>query len=349
MPEKYDLVQVAAHNQSKYGSKVKIEGYRKMVLKAEIHCHIEGAASPALVQAQARKYNVDVSDIIQNDAFVWSDFTEFLKCYDGASMLFRTTEDYALLAESYLNELAEAGCIYSETFISTDHAVAVGIAPQDYIDGVAEGMARAKQKTGIEARMIATGLRHGGPEAVLRAAKYVADNPHPLITGFGMGGDERMHHPKDLAPGFDIARDAGLGITTHAGELVGASSVRDSLDYIKPSRIGHGVRAIEDPALVSRLVDEQIVLECCPGSNIALDVYDSFAAHPFLALRAAGVPVTLNSDDPPHFHTSLAREYEIGSQEFGLSDAELTEITGIAIKAAFVDEDTKQLLLKKVE
>ncbi|MEM8539717.1 MAG: adenosine deaminase [Pseudomonadota bacterium] len=319
-----------------------------MVVKAEIHCHIEGAASPALVQAQARKYNVDVSDIIKNDAFVWSNFTEFLKCYDGASMLFRTADDYALLAETYLGELADADCIYSETFISTDHAIAVGIAPQDYIDGLAEGMARAKAKTGIEARMIATGLRHGGPESVLRAAKYVADNPHPLITGFGMGGDERMHHPKDLAAGFDIARDAGLGITTHAGELVGASSVRDSLDYIKPSRIGHGVRAIEDMALVERLAQEQIVLECCPGSNIALNVFESFEAHPFMALRAAGVPVTLNSDDPPHFHTSLAREYEIGAEEFDLSDAELSEITRTAIKAAFVDEETRQLLLNKV-
>lgn len=320
-----------------------------MVLKAEIHCHIEGAANPVLVQAQARKYNVDVSDIIQDGAFVWSDFTEFLRCYDGASMLFRTSDDYALLAESYLSELAEAGCIYSETFISTDHAIAVGIAPQDYIDGLAEGMARAKHKTGIEARMIATGLRHGGPEAVLRAANYIADNPHPLITGFGMGGDERMHHPKDLAAGFDVARDAGLGITTHAGELVGADSVRDSLDYIKPSRIGHGVRAIEDPDLVCRLADEKIVLECCPGSNISLSVFESFQTHPFMALREAGVPVTLNSDDPPHFHTSLAREYDIGSKEFGLSDAELTEITRAAIKAAFVDEETRQALLKKVE
>lgn len=320
-----------------------------MVPKAEIHCHIEGAASPALVQAQARKYNVDVTDIIQNNAFVWNDFTEFLKCYDGASMLFRTMEDYALLAETYLAELAAAGCIYSETFISTDHAIAVGISPQDYIDGLAEGMMRAKANTGIESRMIATGLRHGGPESVLRAAKFVADNPHPLITGFGMGGDERMHHPKDLAPGFDIARDAGLGITTHAGELVGPSSVCDSLDYIKPSRIGHGVRAIEDQSLVERLADEQIVLECCPGSNIALNVYESFEVHPFMALRAAGVHVTLNSDDPPHFHTSLAREYEIGAQEFGLSDAALTEITRVAIKAAFVDEETRQQLLKKVE
>ncbi|MEM5501925.1 adenosine deaminase [Ahrensia kielensis] len=320
-----------------------------MVLKAEIHCHLEGAASPALVESQARKYNVDVSNIISNGVFVWNDFTQFLKCYDGAADLFRSADDYALLSETYLNELADDDCIYSELFISTDHARAIGISEQDYIDGIAEGMRRAKEKTGIEARMIATGLRHGGPESVLRAAKYVAGNPHPLITGFGMGGDERMHHPKDLAPGFDVARDAGLGITTHAGELVGPQSVRDSLDYIKPSRIGHGVRAIEDPDLVKRLADEQIVLECCPGSNISLKVYDEFEDHPFMALRAAGISVTLNSDDPPHFHTSLKREYEIGANEFGLSDVELTQITRTAIKAAFVDEETRKQLLAKLD
>ena len=319
-----------------------------MIPKAEIHCHIEGAADPQLVTEQARKYNVDVSDIIHNGAFVWNDFTGFLKCFDGAAALFRTADDYSLLAETYLTQLAESGCIYSEVFISTDHARMIGISEQDYIDGLAEGMTKAKEKHGIEGRMIATGLRHEGPESVLRAATYIAENPHPLVTGFGMGGDERMHHPKDLAPGFDVARDAGLSITTHAGEFGGAESVRDSLTYIKPSRIGHGVRAIEDPDLVRELAEKQIVLECCPGSNIALSVYDNFDQHPFLALRDAGVPVTLNSDDPPHFHTSLAREYEIAATEFGLGETELREITRTAIKAAFVDEETRASLLAKV-
>ncbi|MEP1199039.1 adenosine deaminase [Tateyamaria sp.] len=320
-----------------------------MIPKAEIHCHIEGAADPELVVAQARKYNVDVSDIIQDGAFVWNDFSEFLKCFDGAAALFRTSDDYALLSETYLTQLAATGCIYSEVFISTDHARMIGISERDYIDGLAEGMTQAKQKHGIEARMIATGLRHEGPESVLRAATYIAENPHPLVTGFGMGGDERMHHPKALAPGFDVARDAGLAITTHAGEFGGADSVRDSLTYLKPSRIGHGVRAIEDPALVEELADKQIVLECCPGSNITLSVYNSFDEHPFMALRDAGVPVTLNSDDPPHFHTSLAREYDIAATEFGLNEDELRDITRTAIKAAFVDEDTRATLLTKID
>ncbi|UXN61623.1 adenosine deaminase [Phyllobacterium zundukense] len=319
-----------------------------MVLKAELHCHIEGAASPRLVERKATKYGADVSAFIQNGRFVWHDFTSFLRAFDQASMLFRTAEDYADLAEDYLLSLSRQDAIYSEFFISTDHAISAGLDPRAYIDGLAEGIQRAKAATGIETRMIATGLRHKGPEAVTAAAQYVAANPHPLITGFGMAGDERMHPPSDFAAAFDIARDAGLGITVHAGELVGWESVANALDTLKPARIGHGVRAIENADLVKRLADEQIVLECCPGSNISLGVYPDFLSHPFAALAEAGVPVTLNADDPPYFHTDLAREYEIAATYFGHDDVKLTEVTGTALKAAFVDEDTRTALLERL-
>lgn len=319
-----------------------------MVLKAELHCHIEGAASPRLVERKATKYGADVSAFIQNGRFVWHDFTSFLRAFDQASMLFRTAEDYADLAEDYLLSLSRQDAIYSEFFISTDHAISAGLDPRAYIDGLAEGIQRAKAATGIQCRMIATGLRHKGPEAVTAAAHYIAANPHPLITGFGMAGDERMHYPGDFAAAFEIARDAGLGITVHAGELAGWESVADALDALKPARIGHGVRAIENADLVQRLAEEQVVLECCPGSNISLGVYPDFPSHPFAALAEAGVPITLNADDPPYFHTDLAREYEIAATYFGYDDVKLTEVTATALKAAFVDEDTRTVLLDRL-
>jgi adenosine deaminase len=319
-----------------------------MVVKAELHCHIEGAASTELVTAQARKYNVNIDGLVNGQNFVWHDFTSFLRAFDKAAALFRNADDYALMSQTYFESIAADGAIYGEIFISTNHAISCGMDPQDYIDGLTEGMARAKANTGIETRMIATGLRHLGPEGVDQAARYIIANPHPLITGWGMAGEERLHHPKDFVRSFDMARDAGLGITVHAGELVGWQSVADALDYLKPTRIGHGVRAIENPDLVKRLADEQIVLECCPGSNISLKVFPNFAAHPFMKLRAAGVPVTLNSDDPPYFATSLKHEYEIGAEHFGLSDGELLDITRVAIGAAYVDEATRAGLLAKV-
>ena len=316
--------------------------------KAELHCHIEGAASTQLVRGQAAKYGVDIDHAIDGDRYRWDDFTSFLAAYDAAAALFRSEEDYALLAETYLRSIAEQGAIYSEIFISPDHARLTGLSPQAYLNGLGEGISRAREAHGIEGRIIITCVRHFGAEQALDVARYAASRPHELVTGFGMGGEERMGSHADFARAFDIARDAGLGITTHAGELVGAESVTDALDHVRPTRIGHGVRAIEDPSVVERLVAEGVVLEVCPGSNVSLEVFESHAAHPLLRLRDAGVKVTLNSDDPPHFDTTLGKEYAMGQQAFGLSDAELLEITRIALEAAFVDDDTRRRLIAKL-
>ena len=316
--------------------------------KAELHCHIEGAAPTDLVQEQALKYGVDIDHLIDGKRFVWNDFTSFLTAYDAAAALFRSQEDYALLAERYLESIARQGAIYSEIFISPDHARLAGLEPQAYVDGLGEGIRRAGEKHGIEGRMIITCVRHFSPDAAIDVARFAAGRPHPLVTGFGMGGDERMGSHADFARAFDIARDAGLGITTHAGEIVGPESILDALEHVRPSRIGHGVRAIEDRAVVERLVRDGIVLEVCPGSNVSLAVYDSLENHPFPALRDAGVQVTLNSDDPPFFDTSLGEEYATARKIFGLDEQELLDITRTALKSAFVDEDTRAALLAKL-
>lgn len=158
-----------------------------------------------------------------------------------------------------------------------------------------------------------------------------------------------MGRVSDYARAFDIARDAGLGLTIHAGEVCGAFSVSDALDLVRPSRIGHGVRAIEDRDVVARLVELGTVLEVCPGSNIALGVYPDFEHHPLRQLKEAGVRVCINSDDPPFFHTSLDREYEIASQLMRFSDAEINVMTRTAIEAAFVEEDVRARLLSQID
>ena len=321
----------------------------KMVLKAELHCHIEGAAAPELVIEQARKYNQSTDAFIKNGSFVWNDFTSFLAAYDVAADLFRTEEDYARLAEYYLTSIARDGAIYSEIFISSDHAIKAGLSPKAYTDALGEGIKRARDATGIEGRMIVTGVRHYGVDSVISAARFAAECDNPLVTGYGMAGDERMGKVEDFARAFDITRDAGLGITVHAGEFGGWESVRDALDHLRPSRIGHGVRAIENPDLVKRIVDEGIVLEVCPVSNIELKVFETFADHSFPALRDAGCRVTVSSDDPPYFWTTLKREYDVAAEHFGLSQSELAELTRTSIEAAFVDEETRATLLAKLD
>lgn len=235
------------------------------LLKAEIHCHIEGAAPPALVVRQAEKYGIDTSSFLRDGQYVWSDFAEFIQCYDAVAQVFKTDEDYAVLTETYLTELAQANTIYSELIISPDHGDRIGLGADAYLAGIAEGIRIAKEKTGIETRILVTGERHFGPERVIAAAEYAARARHPLVTGFNMAGEERMGRVADYARAFDIARDAGLGLTIHAGEVCGPESVIDALDLIKPARIGHGVRAIEDADLVSRLVETGTVLEVCPA------------------------------------------------------------------------------------
>lgn len=313
--------------------------------KAELHCHIEGATPPALALSQAEKYGLPTEGYIEDGVYVWTDFTSFVRCYDAVASLFRTEEDYALLAETYLLELAAEGTIYSEIIVSPDHGNTVGLGADAYLRGLAAGMEAAKVATGIESRMLITGIRHLGPEAVIRTAEYAARREHPLVTGFNLAGEERMGNVADYARAFDIVRDAGLRVTIHAGELSGAFSVRDALDHVKPSRISHGVRAIEDADLVRRIADEGVVLEVCPGSNVSLMVFPDFPSHPLPALAAAGVRVTLNSDDPPFFHTSLKQEYEIASKVMGFDDTAIDRMTRTAIEAAFVEEPVRQRLL----
>ena len=317
--------------------------------KAELHCHLEGAARPELVRTLAQRHGIELAHVFDEDGlYRQGDFTTFLATYDEVVEVFQTLDDYADLAADHFSWLAEQGAIYGEIFLSPSHAHKSAFGWPALVEAVVQGIERARETHDIEGRIIATGVRHFGPDDVLEAAQTVAEHPHPWVTGFGLAGDERQHHPRDFAPAFDVARDAGLGLTAHAGEHLGAQSVLDVLDWLKVSRIGHGVRAAEDEAVVDRLVAERIVLEVCPGSNLALGVYEEPADHPLGKLWDAGVRITLNADDPPFFHTSLADEYAFAANEKRLEEADLREITRTAVEAAFVDEPTRARLLAKV-
>lgn len=320
-----------------------------MVLKAELHCHIEGAASPKLVQLKAEQNGMSTEGLIGSDGkYIWHDFTSFLNAYDRAAAMFISERDYSDLAHDYFTTSAAQGMIYGEIFISADHAENAGLSYSAYVNALADGMERARNETGIESRMIATCVRHYGHERAEPVAKLLHEYPHPMVTGFGMAGDERMHHPSDFATAFKIAQDAGLEITAHAGEFGGPESVRAVLDELGVKRIGHGVRAVEDEALLERLREEDVVLEVCPGSNVSLGLYESWDTHPYPMLSNAGLRLTISSDDPPFFDTSIGDEYDRASKAFRLSDVDLQAITHQSISAAFVDEETRQRLFQRL-
>lgn len=315
------------------------------VPKVELHCHLEGAAPPDLVRAKAAARGIDLTGVLDAaGGYAWTDFTSFLAAYGAVAAVFRSEEDFADLAEAYLAASAAEGVIYTELFVSPAQAARAGLSYAAYLAGIAEGLARAEAGHGIVGRLIPLVERHLGPQTALAAVRQILKERHPAVVGFGMAGDERLHQPADFAPAFRLAAEAGLPLTCHAGELCGAAMVRATLDALPVRRIGHGVRAAEDPDLVRRLAGEGIVLECCPGSNVALGVYPDLAAHPFPRLGAAGVAVTLNADDPPFFHTTVGREYAVAARHFGCTDADLLAITRTAIDAAFCDEETRARL-----
>lgn len=318
--------------------------------KAELHVHLEGTATPDLVRRLAAGHGLTLPpDLFADDGrFRWTDFLQFLRAYDMAASAVRTAEDYRLVTADYLARCAAEGAVYVEVMASPDHAAAVGLAYDGLVDGIAAGIAEARAATGIEARIVMVCLRHLGPEPAVAVARRVAAAPHPLVTGFGMAGDEAVGRAADFAPAFAIAAGAGLACTAHAGEVCGADSVRDAIRALPLARIGHGVRAVEDPDLVREIVDRGLVLEVCPVSNVATGVFPSLAAHPLRRLVAAGVAVTLNSDDPPYFDTSIGREYAEAARHAGLGPAELLAVTRTALSAAFVDEGTRAALLARV-
>lgn len=321
-----------------------------MLPKAEIHVHIGGAISPALVRRLAARNGIELAPSLftAGDTFAWSDFTEFLKAFDAANECLRKGVDYRDLTYDYLGACAKEGALYVEFFASPDHAEGSGVSYDDHLQGLVEGIDRAERDFGIVGRITMICVRHLGPDKAVALARRMKASPHRHVVGFGMAGDERVFHPKDFAPAFRIAADLGLGCTAHAGEVVGPESVRDALDALPISRIGHGVRAIEDPKLVDQLARREIVLEVCPGSNLALGVFADAAAHPLKRLIEAGCRVTLNSDDPPFFDTSIGREYERAARDFGLGRVDLLRATRNAIDASFADAATKAALRERL-
>lgn len=320
------------------------------VPKAELHVHLEGTAPPTLIRRLAARHNAaPPEDRLGPDRFRWQGFADFLDAYDEAAAMIRTAADYRDVTLDYLLACAEEGAVYVELMSSPDHAALAGLSFADHLAGIVDGIEAARDMAAIEARLIVTCVRHFGVDRAEAVARACVRHRHPLLTGFGMGGDETFLTAAAFAGAFRIATgEAGLGATVHAGEVVGSESVRDAVDALPVSRIGHGVRVLEDPALTEELVARGIVLEVCPTSNVATGVVADYDAHPLKRLVEAGLKVTLNSDDPPYFATSIGREYALAMDRFGLDAAALGSITCTALEAAFVDEATRTRLLARV-
>jgi len=317
--------------------------------KAEIHVHLEATITPDLCRKFASKNNVTLPDDIFGNkyAYEWTDFYDFIKKYDLVTSVIHTPEDYRELTYAYLKECAANNVLYVEAMISSTHAKLKGMTYDSFLEGICDASKQAEIDFGIVSRFIMNGIRHLGSNSVQNTADEVLNNPHPYLVGFGLAGDELHFPPTLFIKTFDMLKEAKFPITIHAGEWDGPENIRNAMNLLHPTRLGHGVRSIEDPDLVKEIIERDIVLETCPTSNIATKIYENYEAHPVKKLFDAGVKITVNSDDPPFFNASIAGEYEVMAN-LGLSKKQLISLTHNAIEFSFCNQSTKEKLLTKL-
>ena len=317
--------------------------------KAEIHVHLEATITPDLCRKFAKKNNVDLpQDIFGNKyAYEWSDFYDFIKKYDLVTSVIHTPDDYRELTYDYLKECASHNVVYVEAMVSSTHAKLKGMTYNSFLEGVYDASKQAEKDFGIISRYIMNGIRHLGADSVHNTAVEVINNPHPCLVGFGLAGDELHFPPHLFVKTFDMLKDENFPITVHAGEWDGPENIRNAINLLHPSRLGHGVRSIEDLNLVNEIIDKNIVLETCPTSNIATKIYKNYDSHPVKKLFELGVKVTVNSDDPPFFNATIQGEYE-AMVDLGFSKNNLLSMTRNAIESSFVDYEIKSQLLTKL-
>ena len=317
--------------------------------KSEIHIHLEATITPDLCRKFASQNNISLpNDIFGSKyAYEWTDFYDYIKKYDLVTSVIHTPDDYRELTYAYLKECAANNVLYVEAMISSTHAKLKGMTYDSFLKGIYEASQEAEKDFGIISRFIMNGIRHLGPDSVQATAEEVLKNPHPCLVGFGLAGDELHFPPTLFTKTFDMLKEAKFPITVHAGEWDGPDNIRNAINLLHPTRLGHGVRSIEDPDLVNEIIEKDIVLETCPTSNIATRIYENYEAHPVKKLFDAGVKITVNSDDPPFFNASIAGEYDV-MLNLGLTEEELISLTQNAIEFSFCDKSTKEKLLSKL-
>lgn len=320
------------------------------IAKAELHVHIEGTVTPDMARRLAQQNGITLDpDIFSADGarYQWRDFYHLVTdVYNEMARAICKQQDYEDITYDYLTRCAVEGSIYEELIIWCSQGAAVGLPYAEMVAGMAAAIDRAEADTGIIARMNTALVRHQPFEKVTQEAHIIAAHPHPYIVGLDLAGGETLGDIPQYQPLFDhiFSRfGRSLGMRLHAGEAAGPENIRAALAlHPAPVRLGHGVRCIEDDALVQELVARKVVLEVCPTSNVLAGIYKSYVEHPLRRLQDAGVRLCLNSDDPGLFGCSLAGEYQVAHDHFGFSEAELWRATRTALEAAFCDEITRQ-------
>jgi adenosine deaminase len=317
----------------------------RALAKVQLHCHLEGTVRADTFHALAAKYGIELGDRAHPErAYAFDTFGEFLLLFAKVTETLRAPEDFARVARDYAVDAAAQGVVYAEVFVSPSvwtffHRELDVRATVEAIRGALDVTGRP---LGIEVALIADLTRNFGVERAEDSAREAVTLRDLGVIGVGLGGDEAHYPPELYERAYAIAREGGLHGVVHAGEAAGPQSVRAAVEVLRAERIGHGVRAIEDPAVVALLAERGIPLEICPTSNRLTGAAPANAAHPLGELDAAGCIVTIDADDPALFGTTLLDEYRFVADAFG-EDA-LVRFARNAIDASFAPPAAKARL-----
>jgi adenine deaminase len=330
-----------------------LEAFIRRIPKAELHCHLEGAIQPATLITLAGRHDIPLPFSDEEGAAKFYEFTslnQFLGIFALACGTLRTADDFETITLDLAADAAKQGITYREVFFTYAYHQRRNIAWDVVVSGIAAGREKGKQQYGVEMSFIADIDRTISPEDGVRLTEMAyASRGVASILGIGLDSQEIGYPAHRHKPAFDLALKLGFHRVAHAGEDVGPESVWDALDSLHAERIDHGVRSIDDPLLIRRLMETQIPLTVCPLSNIALKVYPDLADHPFKRLMDAGVFVTINSDDPPMFHSNVLDNYMSLARTFGFGPDDIQKLARDSFAGSFLDADTKTACLTRFD
>ena len=319
--------------------------------KAELHVHHVGSARPETVAALAARHpdaGVPQDLAALKDFFTFTDFAHFIDVYLATVALLRTPEDIHLLTREVIEGLAAQRVRYAELTMTPFTSVRMGIPIEAYTEAIEDARITAERDTGTVVRWIYDIPGEAGLESADATISYAVDHGPASLVGFGLGGPENGVPRPQFKAHFDRARAAGLHSVPHSGESTGPETIWDAIRELGAERIGHGIAAIRDPRLVEYLAEHRIPLEISPTSNLATRVVERIEDHPIRALRDAGVVVTVNSDDPPMFGTTLNREYAIAADLLYLDEGGLRELATTALDVSFAPDDVKARIRREI-
>lgn len=322
--------------------------YIRAMPKVELHVHLEGSIRPETLLTLARRNGValpyDTVDGLR-EWYRFVDFPHFVDIYVAITSCLRTASDIELIAREFLQGQAAQNIVHSEvTYTAYTVFEHCGIAFEDQIAAINRARAWAKRELGVSMALVLDIAREESPAEGMITARWAVDAFGRGVDAFGLGGYEVGHPPEKHAEAFDLARAHGLPSVPHAGETEGPASIWGAVRALQAQRIGHGVRCLEDAELVAHLRRAQIPLEVCPTSNVCLGVASSLAEHPLPRLLAEGLYVTINSDDPPLFNTTLTDEYLRCADAFGFDAATMRQFALNALRASLLPAEEKVAL-----